>query len=221
MQPKAVTFDVGGIIYSDDVFKEAIYQAIAHFNNGADRTKFENVYDEHLKSHSGSLRTKLCMAFFGSLELKKEIMDYATERWNFTAQDLYQDAIACIDTIKATGAKIGLVANQPLASIESLKRDGIYEKIDFLGISAKVGLEKPDPAFFQLALKELGTEPRDAIHIGNRFDTDVLPAKNLGMRTVWVLRGEANPNPAQSDIDQADIVVPNLSNVAELIAKLS
>ena len=221
MQPKAVTFDVGGIIYSDDVFKEAIYQALEHFNNGADRNKFEAVYEEHLKSHSGSLRTKLCMAFFGNLELKGEIMKYATERWNFTTADLYQDAIACIDAIKATGAKIGLVANQPLASIDSLKRDGIFEKIDFVGISAKVGLEKPDPAFFQLALKELGADAKNAIHIGNRFDTDVLPAKNLGMRTVWVLRGEANPEPAQSDIDQADIVVPDLTNVAELIAKLS
>jgi putative hydrolase of the HAD superfamily len=221
MQPKAVTFDVGGIIYSDDVFKEAIFQALEHFNNGADRNKFEAVYEEHLKSHSGSLRTKLCMAFFGNLELKGEIMKYATERWNFTTVDLYQDAIACIDAIKATGAKIGLVANQPLASIDSLKRDGIFEKIDFVGISAKVGLEKPDPAFFQLALKELGTDAKDAIHIGNRFDTDVLPAKNLGMRTVWVLRGEANPEPAQSDIDQADIVVSDLTNVAELIAKLS
>jgi len=221
MQPKAVTFDVGGIIYSDDVFKEAIFQALEHFNNGADRNKFEAVYEEHLKSHSGSLRTKLCMAFFGNLELKGEIMKYATERWNFTTDDLYQDAIACIDAIKATGAKIGLVANQPLASIDSLKRDGIFEKIDFVGISAKVGLEKPDPAFFQLALKELGTDAKDAIHIGNRFDTDVLPAKNLGMRTVWVLRGEANPEPSQSDIDQADIVVPDLTNVAELIAKLS
>ena len=221
MQPKAVTFDVGGIIYSDDVFKEAIFQALEHFNNGADRNKFEAVYEEHLKSHSGSLRTKLCMAFFGNLELKGEIMKYATERWNFTTADLYQDAIACIDAIKATGTKIGLVANQPLASIDSLKRDGIFEKIDFVGISAKVGLEKPDPALFQLALKELGTDAKDAIHIGNRFDTDVLPAKNLGMRTVWVLRGEANPEPAQSDIDQADIVVSDLTNVAELIAKLS
>jgi len=221
MQPKAVTFDVGGIIYSDDVFKEAIYQALEHFSGGADRNKFEAVYEEHLKSHSGSLRTKLCMAFFGNLDLKGEIMKYATERWNFTTNDLYQDAISCIDAIKETGAKIGLVANQPLASIESLKRDGIFEKIDFVGISAKVGLEKPDPAFFQLALKELGTDAKNAIHIGNRFDTDVLPAKNLGMRTVWVLRGEANPEPSQSDIDQADIVVPDLTNVAELIAKLS
>ena len=221
MQPKAVTFDVGGVIYSDDVFKEAIYQALEHFNNGADRNKFEAVYEEHLKSHSGSLRTKLCMAFFGNLDLKGEIMKYATERWNFTTADLYQDAIECIDAIKATGAKVGLVANQPLASIDSLKRDGIFEKIDFVGISAKVGLEKPDPAFFQLALKELGTDAKEAIHIGNRFDTDVLPAKNLGMRTIWVLRGEANPEPAQSDIDQADIVVPDLTNVAELIARLS
>ena len=220
MKFAAATFDVGGIIYSDDVFKKAIYSAIENFAGPIDSARFEKVYDEHLKSHSGSLRSKLCMEFFGSLDLKGEIMEFATARWNFQPSDMYDDAKKTIEELKASGLKIGLVANQPKSAVESLKRDGIFDLIDFLGISAVVGLEKPDPRIFELALTELGTKAAETIHIGNRLDTDVLPAKNLGFSTVWILRGEANPTPSGEDLKVPDIVAPNLENLVEKIAKL-
>jgi len=216
----AATFDVGGIIYSDEVFKRAIYAAIENYAGLIDANRFEKVYDEHLKSHTGSLRSKLCMEFFGSLDLKGEIMEFATARWNFEPSDIYSDAKATIAELKASGLKIGLVANQPKSAVDSLKRDGIFELVDFLGISAVVGLEKPDPRIFELALAELGTTGPQTIHIGNRLDTDVIPAKSLGFKTVWILRGEANPTPSQEDLKVPDIVAKNLTNLAEQIAKL-
>jgi putative hydrolase of the HAD superfamily len=112
------------------------------------------------------------------------------------------------------------VANQPAASAERLKKDNLFDLIDFLGISALVGLEKPDPAFFKLAIKELDLPADQIIHIGNRIDTDVNPAKSLGMKTVWVRRGEANPNPAKADLEAADITVGDLKNLPELIKAL-
>ena len=220
MKLAAATFDVGGIIYSDDVFKRAIYAAIENYAGPIDAARFEKVYKEHLKSHSGSLRSKLCMEFFGSLDLKGEIMEFATARWNFEPGDIYSDAKVAIEELKASGLKIGLVANQPKSAVDSLKRDGIFDLVDFLGISAVVGLEKPDPRIFELALAELGTTGAQTIHIGNRIDTDVIPAKSLGFKTVWILRGEANPTPSEEDLKVPDIVAKNLTNLAEQIAKL-
>jgi len=216
----AATFDVGGIIYSDDVFKRAIYAAIEKYAGPIDSARFEKVYEDHLKSHSGSLRSKLCMEFFGSLDLKGEIMEFATARWNFEPSDMYSDAKATIAELKAAGLKIGLVANQPKSAVDSLKRDGIFDLVDFLGISAIVGLEKPDPKIFELALTELRTKAEETIHIGNRLDTDVLPAKSLGFKTAWILRGEANPTPSQEDLKVPDIVAKDLINLTDQIAKL-
>ena len=220
MKPAAVTFDVGGIIYSDDVFKRAIFDALNQLTTPITQEDFDQVYFDHLASQSGSLRNKLCLKFLGSLDKKAELMQLATKLWRFTSADLYPDAKACITAFKSAGVKIGLVANQPATSADSLKADGILEHIDFLGISAIVGVEKPDPAFFELALKELAVESKDCIHIGNRIDTDVLPAKKLGMRTVWVRRGEANPSPSESDLAQADITVSDLTNVPQLVSAL-
>jgi putative hydrolase of the HAD superfamily len=220
MQPLAVTFDIGGVIYSDDVFKRAIFTALNKLSTGVKQTDFDQVYQEHLKSQSGSLRSKLCEHFLGSLEKRDELMQIATQNWLFTPDDLYQDSKASITALKSAGVKIGIVANQPASVVESLKADQIYDLIDFLGVSAIVGIEKPNPAIFELAISKLATPANQIIHIGNRIDTDVLPAKKLGMKTVWVRRGEANSDPTAADLAQADITVDDLTNLTQLISKL-
>ena len=58
------------------------------------------------------------------------------------------------------------------------------------------------------------------MHVGNRLDTDVLPAQSLGMRTAWILRGEANPEPSAADLATPDIVLPSLIGLPEAIAAL-
>lgn len=68
MKPGAVTFDVGGIIYSDNVFKRAIFDALNQLSQGVSQEDFDQVYFEHLKSQSGSLRNKLCIKFLASLD---------------------------------------------------------------------------------------------------------------------------------------------------------
>ena len=220
MHPLAVTFDIGGVIYSDDVFKRAIFTALNKLSTGVEQVAFDQVYQEHLKSQSGSLRSKLCQHFLGSLEKRDELMRIATQNWLFTPDDLYQDSKAAIAALKSAGIKIGIVANQPASVVESLKADQIYDLIDFLGVSAIVGIEKPNPAIFELAISKLAAPANQIIHIGNRIDTDVLPAKKLGMKTVWVRRGEANPDPTAADLAQADITVDDLTNLTQLITQL-
>jgi putative hydrolase of the HAD superfamily len=220
MQPQAVTFDIGGVIYSDDVFKRAIFKALNKLSANVDQAAFDQVYNQHLESQSGSLRSKLCQHFLGSLDKRDQLMEIATQNWLFTPNDLYQDSKACINEFKSMGVKIGIVANQPASVVNSLKSDQIYDLIDFLGVSEIVGIEKPDKAIFELAIAKLATPANKIIHIGNRIDTDVIPAKSLGMKTVWVRRGEANPYPTPADLKQADLTVDNLTNLPELIINI-
>jgi len=201
-------------------FKRAIFKALNKLSANVDQAAFDQVYNQHLESQSGSLRSKLCQHFLGSLDKRDQLMEIATQNWLFTPNDLYQDSKACIHEFKNMGVKIGIVANQPASVVNSLKSDQIYDLIDFLGVSAIVGIEKPDKAIFELAIAKLATPANEIIHIGNRIDTDVLPAKSLGMKTVWVRRGEANPNPTPADLKQADLTVDNLTNLPELIKKI-
>lgn len=220
MNPKAITFDIGGIIYSDDVFKRSIFSALEKMAGPIDEQAFLDIYLAHLKSQSGSLRSKLCIAFLGSLDRKEELMRQASALWLFTDSDLYSDAKSCIETMRQAGCQIGIVANQAATAVNALTAHQIAPLIDFMGISAIVGIDKPDPAIFQLALQSLGSRAAESLHVGNRLDTDVLPAQSLGMRTAWILRGEANPEPSAADLATPDIVLPSLIGLPEAIAAL-
>lgn len=52
---------------------------------------------------------------------------------------------------------------------------------------------KPEEHMFRAALRRLGTDPARTLMIGDRFDTDVLGAKRLGMRAALVLTGVTAP----------------------------
>jgi putative hydrolase of the HAD superfamily len=220
MKPSAVTFDIGGIIYSDDVFKRAIYGALEELAGKIDAARFEEIYISHLKSQSGSLRSKLCLEFLGSLAAKDELMEKATALWKFSDADLYDDAKSCITQMREQGCAIGIVANQAATVVDSLTAHGITPLIDFMGVSALVGVEKPDPEIFRKAINALKCAPEQIVHIGNRLDTDVLPAQGLGMHTAWILRGEANPEPSDSDLATPDIVLKSLIGIPDAIAAL-
>jgi putative hydrolase of the HAD superfamily len=219
MKVKAATFDMGGVLYSDDAFKRAIFSALNQLTT-VSKSDFDQVYLSHLKSQTGSLRSKLSEVFLGSLDKKSQLMQLTNKQWLFNDDDQYQDGKECLIRLKQAGLKIGIVANQPKSSADRLTQDGLAQHIDFLGISAIVGFDKPDPAFFKLAIKELALPAQEIIHIGNRIDTDVNPAKALGMKTVWVRRGEANPEPSKDDLAAADITVSDLKSLPGLITSL-
>lgn len=68
---------------------------------------------------------------------------------------------------------------------------GLSDHLDVILDSTKIGLSKPDPEIFLLALKRMKIEPTETIFVGDSFERDIMPARGLGMKTVW-LKG---PNP--------------------------
>jgi HAD superfamily hydrolase (TIGR01549 family) len=83
--------------------------------------------------------------------------------------------------------RLGILANQPEQAIEVLKGHGLWDLFAIHGISARVGLEKPDPRFFRWALDQAGCRAEEAVMVGDRLDNDILPARAAGMKTLQVI----------------------------------
>ncbi len=60
---------------------------------------------------------------------------------------------------------------------------GLDEVFDTLIISAEVGLAKPDPRIYRLAVERLGVEPREAVFLDDQ-KRNVVAAREIGLRAV-------------------------------------
>lgn len=63
-------------------------------------------------------------------------------------------------------------------------------QLDVSGVltSEDVRAYKPKPHLFEEALKRLGLEPGEAVHIGDSAISDVQGAQQVGIRTIWLNR---------------------------------
>jgi FMN phosphatase YigB (HAD superfamily) len=57
--------------------------------------------------------------------------------------------------------------------------------------------------------------------VGDRLDYDILPAKEAGMRTVWLVRGEAPDDPTPEQLAVPDVAIQDLTGIAAVIAGLA
>ena len=118
--------------------------------------------------------------------------------------------------------KLGIIANQHIEVVQALDDYGIAELFDVKVIDKVVGVSKPDPGIFEIALKEAGCTPQEAVMVGDRPDNDIFPAKSLGMRTVRFRRGLLYVHyEPQSELETADIEVIQTAELAEAIIKIA
>lgn len=115
------------------------------------------------------------------------------------AHEALGSAQALLSSLRSRGLKTGLVANCWPDPARLLRADveafGLGELFDVIVFSEEVGFRKPQPEIFLHALKQLGIEPENAMFVGDRLDTDVQGAAQLGMATVQALWFRADDTP--------------------------
>ena len=76
--------------------------------------------------------------------------------------------------------------------------------------SSIVGLRKPDPAIFQLAIDRMGLRPEDVTVIGDSYKKDIEPALSLGCKAIWLKGSSWDPN------DQTIQHEPSVTSILQL-----
>jgi len=111
---------------------------------------------------------------------------------------------------------IGVIANQSAGTQERLTKWGLMPFISICLSSADAGLEKPDPAIFQLALSRAICRPSQAVMIGDRLDNDVRPARLQGWKTIRIAQGLARFQSPRDSFDEADVTIANVKELVPL-----
>ena len=115
------------------------------------------------------------------------------------AHEPLASAQALLDSLRGRGLKTGLVANSWPDPARLLRADverlGFTDLLDTIVFAGEVGFRKPQPEIFLHALEQLGVEPENAMYVGDRLDTDVQGAAQVGMATVQALWFRADDTP--------------------------
>jgi 4-nitrophenyl phosphatase len=72
---------------------------------------------------------------------------------------------------------------------------------------------KPNPAMYQFALERMGTTPVETLVVGDRLETDIAGAQNLGSPCALVLSGVSSEEAAWAWEPSPDIIANNLTDV--------
>ena len=66
----------------------------------------------------------------------------------------------------------------------TLEGVGLGRHLDFVIDSSQVGVEKPDPRIFRIALERAGMAATDAVYVGDLYSVDVLGARAAGLNAI-------------------------------------
>jgi FMN phosphatase YigB (HAD superfamily) len=216
---ETVFFDIGGVLYDDTVYARALHTALRRLGAAFTDDEFDRVYREARAAQSGSFRALLAHRFLGPDADLSALEREASTLWTYPPDALHGDVRRCLDTL-AGRFRLGIIANQPSAVRDVLRRDGLDGYFDAWGVSDDVGIQKPDPRLFEHVMREAGASAATSAMVGDRLDYDVRPAKATGMRTVWVLRGEAPDDPTPDQLAEPDAAVEGLDQLPAALASL-
>jgi 2-haloacid dehalogenase len=89
---------------------------------------------------------------------------------------------------------------------------------DFLITAQQARAYKPSLEIFQLAEETIRVPRSNWLHVGQSIYHDVIPAKSLGIASVWVNRSSSRPNAgaAKAANGEPDLEVPDLQTLAQL-----
>lgn len=198
-----IFFDVGSTIVDEHIAYEHRMREIAD----SAKTTYSSVYETAMAFYKQNKK--------GDLETAK-LLGVELTKWHKEDEILYGDASKCL-AVLSSRYKIGIIANQSLGTKERLEQHGVLQYIDLVIASAEEGVAKPDKKIFEIALEKGNCKPNNSVMVGDRIDNDIIPAKLLGMHTIWIKQGFGQYWNITEDVEKADYVVHSLMDICNIL----
>jgi HAD superfamily hydrolase (TIGR01662 family) len=232
--PKAVLLDVGGIFLLPDA--DRVVGAFARAEVDVDRALLHGAHyagaaqfttDLDLDADWAGAWRRYLEAYIDACAVPGDLREETHRHLDseFADAALWSQPVPGardgLRSLAATGVKLGIVSNadgliaQRLREREILQvGPGLGVEVDCVIDSGEVGVMKPDPRIFHIALEAMGIDAADAWYVGDMPGFDVVGARHAGLRA-FVL----SPVPEQHDGDYD--IVGSLSELADLVARTS
>ena len=150
---------------------------------------------EELKGKTTNLEEVRLEAFKATLAEVAHADDTLAARLNriylqhrFEDVELYPDVLPTLTKLRKKYS-LGLLSN----GNSYPTRCGLDDMFGFVVFSQDIGVDKPSPRFYRIAVEKAGCLKEELLHIGDSLENDVIGARNCGITSVWLNREQMKP----------------------------
>jgi putative hydrolase of the HAD superfamily len=216
MEIEAVLFDAGGVLWDMDPPVDALFaKALGRHGFTPDAVrlraalaKADRLLDDEFARLGGGDETDYWRRYDGivleELGARVDVEAFAeglggefravvtrVEGWA-----PFPDAVPALEAVRRMGLRTGLVSNATELARRVLRNLDMERHFDAVVISDEVGVRKPDPRIFGIALGILGADASRAVFLGDRPATDMVGAAEAGVLPILVDRRGVFPDSA-------------------------
>jgi putative hydrolase of the HAD superfamily len=182
---KAVIFDAGGVI----ITSSDAYGFLAKKLGISDARMLEARKKYVWPAQRGELSTdEFLTKFSDELKVDKEKIKKLFEEGS-SLLSVNAEVLKIVDALKKGGYALAMITNTVKFYSNFMKEQDVYRKFSPMIASYEVGLRKPDPKIYKIALEKLKLKGEDCVFIDDK-EEHLAPAAKLGMKTILFKNAE-------------------------------
>jgi dihydrofolate synthase/folylpolyglutamate synthase len=195
---RAVTFDAGGTLLQPWPSVGEVYRRIAQRHGiatSAERLdrQFAAAWKERKSfGYARADWSELVKQTFAGVASAEDCERFFPELYEAFADPgawrVFDDVVPCLERLKASGAKLGVISNWDERLRPLLGKLGLSRYFDEIIISCEAGVAKPDPGIFRLAAQRLQVPSGALLHVGDSRSEDAEGAKGAGCQALLLTR---------------------------------
>ncbi|MDJ0737873.1 MAG: HAD family hydrolase [Nostocaceae cyanobacterium] len=156
---------------------------------------FPNVEEEDIPQHEFTWWRDISFKTFEAAGVVQQFSDFSAffselyihfgtaEPWF-----VYPDVLEALKKWQKMGIELGIISNFDSRIYSVLQGLQLRDFFKSVTISTQVGVAKPDPKIFAIALLKHDCSPEAAWHIGDSIKEDYHAARTAGLRGIWINR---------------------------------
>lgn len=238
--PRHILFDLGGTLMhsrgewepiheqADGALAESLLENNIQLEPRRFRTRLHEYYEQRDKDFQETTYhfvLRELLKELGQTDISESVIRsaldamYAVTQTNWQIED---DTIETLQTLKSTNYHLGILSNagDDKDVRQLLQKFGVEAFFDFVLTSAACYYRKPHPRAFEIALAHWSITPPEAVMVGDSLEADIIGAKNLSMKTIWITRRAQFTNENMHRI-KPDFSLRKLSELPPTLERIS
>ena len=220
---KYILFDIDDTLFPSSEFatlaRKNALRAMVELGIGVKLDKLEQTLSKIIKQ-KGSNYTKhfddLCSVYKVKRPAKYVAAAVAAYHNSKTSILPFPEVPLTLLKLRERGYKLYAATNgNTTKQWDKLIRLGIALYFEDVFVSEEMGEEK-GTSFFKKILKKLAARPEECLMIGDRENSDILPAKSVGIRTIRVKQGKYSKGKSRADKE-----INDFTNLLDTIKKMT